>query len=316
MSKTDAAARTLAAAADTGTQPSPAATVAAPPRGSSAVARGPRAPRPGREPRASRQRGGAAASVPLTRRRWFLAVGGAILPLVLLAAWQFVTTTGLVPVSQLPSPEMVWLAAVDLAQRGLLGQYIAISTQRVLLGFAFGAAIGLALGAIVGLSRLGDVLLAPTLGALRAVPSLAWVPLLILWFKIGEESKIILIAIGAFFPVYTIVSAALRHVDRQLLEAARAFGLRGAPLFATVQLPAVVPSVLSALRLALAQAWLFLVAAELIASSMGLGFLLSDSGNTGRIDRIILAIILLALLGKLTDSIVGLFERWAVRRWA
>ncbi|HEX6366156.1 MAG TPA: ABC transporter permease [Agromyces sp.] len=260
--------------------------------------------------------GGAAASVPLTRRRWFLVVGGAILPLVLLAVWQFVTTTGIVPVSQLPSPEMVWLAAVDLAQRGLLGQYVAISTQRVLLGFAFGAAIGLALGAIVGLSRLGDILLAPTLGALRAVPSLAWVPLLILWFKIGEESKIILIAIGAFFPVYTIVSAALRHVDRQLLEAGRAFGLRGVPLFATVQLPAVVPSVLSALRLALAQAWLFLVAAELIASSMGLGFLLSDSGNTGRIDRIILAIILLAVLGKLTDSIVGLFERWAVRRWA
>jgi sulfonate transport system permease protein len=211
---------------------------------------------------------------------------------------------------------MVWLAAVDLAERGLLGQYIAISTQRVFLGFAAGAALGLLVGAIVGLSRLGDILLAPTLGALRAVPSLAWVPLLILWFKIGEESKIILIAIGAFFPVYTIVSAALRHVDRRLLEAGRAFGLRGVPLFATVQLPAVVPSVISALRLALAQAWLFLVAAELIASSMGLGFLLLDSGQNGRIDRIFLAIILLAVLGKLTDSIVGLFERWAIRRWA
>ena len=226
------------------------------------------------------------------------------------------STTGAVPVSQLPSPEMVWLAAVDLAQRGLLGLYVAISTQRVLIGFAFGAAIGLLLGAVVGLSRLGDILLAPTLGAIRAVPSLAWVPLLILWFKIGEESKIILIAIGAFFPVYTIVAAALRHVDRQLLEAGRAFGLRGVRLFTTVQLPAVVPSVLAGLRLALAQSWLFLVAAELIASSMGLGFLLLDSGQNGRIDRIILAIILLALLGKLTDSILGLVERWAVRRWA
>lgn len=258
----------------------------------------------------------AAASVPLTRRRSFVIVGGAIIPALLLLTWQFVSTSGLVPLSQLPSPEMVWLAAVDLAQRGLLGQYVAISTQRVLLGFTAGATIGLALGAVVGLSRLADVLLAPTLGAIRAVPSLAWIPLLILWFGIAEDSKIILIAIGAFFPVYTIVATALRHVDRQLLEAGRAFGRHGISLFATVQLPAVVPSVLSALRLALAQSWLFLVAAELIASSMGLGFLLLDSGQNGRIDRIFLAIILLAVLGKLTDALVGLFERWAIRRWA
>ena len=305
MTDTDAAAEPLVDTTGATARTSDGVTIVAGRSGASVVA-----------PPARGGRDDAAASAPLTRRRWFIVVGGAIIPVALLLIWQFVSTSGLVPVSQLPSPEMVWLAAVDLAQRGLLGQYIAISTQRVLIGFAFGATIGLAFGAVVGLSRLGDILLAPTLGAIRAVPSLAWVPLLILWFKIGEESKIILIAIGAFFPVYTIVAAALRHVDRQLLEAGRAFGLHGVRLFATVQLPAVVPSVLAALRLALAQSWLFLVAAELIASSMGLGFLLLDSGQNGRIDRIILAIILLALLGKLTDSIVGLFERWAVRRWA
>lgn len=308
---TDAAGRTIVDTAGAVTHTRPGATVVVGRYGSSAVespSRGERGP--------SRDGRAAAASVPLTRRRWFVIAGGAFIPVVLLVVWQVVSTSGLVPVSMLPTPEMVWLAAIDLAERGLLGLYIAISTQRVLIGFAIGAAIGLLLGAVVGLSRLGDILLAPTLGAIRAVPSLAWVPLLILWFKIGEESKIILIAIGAFFPVYTIVAAALRHVDRQLLEAARAFGLHGVQLFTTVQLPAVVPSVLSSLRLALAQSWLFLVAAELIASSMGLGFLLLDSGQNGRLDRIFLAIILLALLGKLTDSIVGLFERWAVRRWA
>ncbi|MFB2600317.1 ABC transporter permease [Herbiconiux sp. P17] len=249
-------------------------------------------------------------------RRWVVVVGGALLPIVILVVWQVVTATGIASTSQLPSPQMVWEAAVDLAERGLLWQYIAISTQRVVIGFLIGAALGLALGAVVGLSRFADILLAPTLGAIRAVPSLAWVPLLILWFKIGEESKIILITIGAFFPVYTTVAAALRHVDRQLVEAGRAFGYRGVRLFFTVQLPAVIPSVASGLRLALAQAWLFLVAAELIAASMGLGFLLSDSGNNGRIDRIFLAIILLALLGKLTDSLLALFERWAMRKWA
>lgn len=251
----------------------------------------------------------------LDRRGVRVAVGAA-LPVLLLVVWQVVSTSGLVPASMLPSPASVVEAGIDLAERGLLGLYAAISTQRVFIGFAFGASIGLALGAIVGLSRFGDLLLSPTLGALRTVPSLAWVPLLILWFKIGEDSKVILIAIGAFFPVYTIVAAALRHVDRHLLEVGRTFGLRGFGLFRTVQLPAVLPSVISGLRLALAQAWLFLVAAELIASSMGLGFLLVDSGNNGRIDRIFLAIILLALLGKLSDSILRLFETWALRRWA
>jgi sulfonate transport system permease protein len=250
----------------------------------------------------------------LTSRTWFVLLAGALLPAIVLAVWSIASAGG--SSATLPSPSDVWLAGVDLAQRGLLASDVAISVQRVLLGFGIGAGLGLSIGAVVGLSRVGDILLSPTLAALRAVPSLAWVPLLILWFKIGEDSKVILIAIGAFFPVYTTVSAALRHVDRQLVEAGRAFGLTGPRLFATVQLPAAIPSVISGLRLALAQAWLFLVAAELIASSMGLGFRLVDSQNNGRIDRIFFVIFLLAVLGKLTDSLVGLFERWVKRRWS
>lgn len=241
---------------------------------------------------------------------------GAILPLAILALWQIVSSLGIFTVGQLPSPELVFLSGVDLFQRGLLLPFIGISVQRVLVGFAIGATLGLIFGAIVGLARIWDYFFGSTFGAIRAVPSLAWVPLLLLWLKIGEESKITLIAIGAFFPVYTTVSAALRHVDKQLVEAGRAFGLSGFELFRTVQLPAVVPSVISGLRLALAQAWLFLVAAELIASSAGLGFLLLDSQNNGRTDRVILAIILLAVFGKSTDALLGLFEKWAIRRWA
>jgi len=154
-------------------------------------------------------------------------------------------------------------------------------------------------------------------GALRLTGGdLTATSLLILWMKIGEDSKITLILIGAFFPVFTTVSLALRHVDRNLVEAARAFGLKGVKLLTTVQLPAVVPAVFSGLRLALAQAWLFLVAAELIASSMGLGFLLTDSQNNGRTDRLLLAIVLLAVIGKITDALLGLAEKWAVKRWA
>jgi sulfonate transport system permease protein len=254
--------------------------------------------------------------------RWVIVVGrwggfaiGAILPVGILVAWQITTSLGWFTIVQLPSPAMVLRSAVELLDRGLLGQFVAVSTQRVIIGFAVGASLGLVLGAATGLARAWDAFFGSTLGAIRAVPSLAWVPLLILWLKIGETSKITLIAIGAFFPVYTTVSAALRHVDRQLVEAGRAYGLSGIRLFTTVQLPAILPSVISGLRLALAQSWLFLVAAELIASSAGLGFLLVDSQNNGRVDRILLAIVLLALLGKTTDAVLGVFERWAIRRW-
>ena len=252
----------------------------------------------------------------LTSRRGVIVLAGAALPLLILLVWQLSITLGLVSITQLPSPAMVFFAAIDLYQRGQLTLYIAISTQRVLIGFAIGASLGVVIGALVGLSRSANMFLSPTLGAIRAVPSLAWVPLLLLWLGFGEQSKITLVAIGAFFPVYTTVSLALRHVDKQLVEAGRAFGLGGIRLFASVQLPAVIPSVISGLRLALAQAWLFLVAAELLGASMGLGYLLSESGGNGRIDRIILAIILLAVIGKLTDAAVGLFEKWANTKWA
>ncbi len=241
---------------------------------------------------------------------------GLIVPAILLGAWQLNSVTGVFTAVQLPPPGAVAAAGVELLQRGELGVHVLISTQRVLLGFAAGAALGVAAGALLGLSRFADALLGPTIGAVRAVPSLAWVPLLILWIGINEDSKVTLILIGAFFPVFTTVSLALRHVDRNLVEAGRAFGLNGFRLLRTVQLPAIVPAVFSGLRLALAQSWLFLVAAELIAASMGLGWLLSDSQNNGRVDRIFLAIILLAVLGKTTDALLGLAQKWAVRRWA
>lgn len=259
--------------------------------------------------------GAAQVRTPLWSRTWVKVAGGFIVPVIIVAAWQFITATGLVPPYRLPGPWSVVAAGAELLERGELWLNIAISVQRVFIGFAVGSAIALAFAAVVGLSRAGGVLLAPTLVALRAVPSLAWVPLLILWLQVGEQSKITLIAIGAFFPVYTTVADALRHVDPHLVEAGRTFGLRGWSLFRTVQLPAVVPSVVSGLRLALAQAWLFLVAAELLGASMGLGWLLNDSQQTGRVDRILLAIVLLALLGTITNAILVFFERAVLKRW-
>ena len=249
------------------------------------------------------------------RSTWVRAGLGLILPLLLLGRWQLLSTNGTFSEVQLPRPLAVLQAGGQLLGSGELWTHIGISTQRVVVGFVIGSLLGLAVGALIGLSPWASALGSPLIGALRAVPSLAWVPLLLLWIGIGENSKVTLVAIGAFFPVFTTVSAALREVDRQLVEAARSFGFSGLRLLLTVQLPAVMPSVISGLRLALAQAWLFLVAAELLGSSMGLGFLLTDSQNNGRTDRLLLAIVLLAILGKLTDALLGLFERWAQARW-
>ena len=253
-----------------------------------------------------------------TAREWPLGVRialGAALPLALLGLWQLIAVLDVIPSYRLPSPATVVLAGVDLANRGELGLHIAISTQRVLLGFVIGSTIGLLVASFVGLSRLGRYLIAPGLGALRAIPSLAWVPLLILYMGINEDPKVTLVAIGAFFPVYTVVSNALRHVDPQLLEAGRAYGYTGVRLLALVQLPAAVPAVVSGLRLALSQSWLFLVAAELLGAAMGLGFLLVDSQHNGRLDRLFLTILLLGLLGLITDAIVGVLERYLLKRW-
>ncbi|WP_178945328.1 MULTISPECIES: ABC transporter permease [Micrococcaceae] len=251
----------------------------------------------------------------LPRNRWAVGALGLVLPLIMLLVWHLLSSTGVFSPIQLPTPSAVVDAGVELVQRHELWQHVGISTQRVILGFLIGSALGLVIGALIGLSHWTNVLAGPTVGAVRAVPSLAWVPLMLLWVGVGENSKVILVAIGAFFPVYTTVAGSLKHVDRQLIEAARSFGITGLRLFTTVQLPAVMPSVVSGLRLALAQAWLFLVAAELVGASMGLGFLLTDSQSNGRTDRLILAIILLAILGKITDALVGIFERWTQRRW-
>jgi sulfonate transport system permease protein len=265
----------------------------------------PRAPRDA-APRWGHRARGAAGSVVL----------GALVPVLFVLVWQILATSGEFSPSQLPTPGAVLAALGELVSRGELWQHIAISTQRVLLGFAAGAGFGLVLGGVVGLSRPVRALLAPSIQALRAVPSLAWVPLLLLWLGIGETPKIVLVAIGAFFPIYTTVSAALAHVDRHLVEVGRAYGRSGVRLFLQVQLPAIAPAALSGLRLGLAQGWLFLVAAELIASSIGLGFLLIDSQNTGRTDILLLAIVLLAVIGKVTDGLLGLAERRLLRRWS
>ena len=236
-----------------------------------------------------------------------------VVPAALLLLWQVVVELGVYSRGQLPAPLDVLRAARELQSIGLLLPNIWASVERVLIGFAWGSAIALLLGLAVGFSRTIEDLVAPTLQAVRAVPSLAWVPLFVLWFGIGEQPKLIMVALGAFFPIFTNLVAGVRQIDRKLIEVGRAYGLRGFGLVREVMLPASLPSLLTGLRLGLAQGWLFLVAAELLGASEGLGFLVVDASNTTRVDIVVLSIVLLALLGKISDWLLHLLERRLLR---
>ncbi len=234
-------------------------------------------------------------------------------PVSLLAAWVLATTVGGVKSYQLASPLDVAREIDDLVSRGLLWRHIFASAERVGLGFVIALLLAVGLGACVGLSRNVERLIDPTLHAIRAVPSLAWVPLLLLWLGIGETAKITLVAIGAFFPIYVNLVAGIHGVDRKLVEVAHVFGVRGAALAGRVVLPAAFPSMLVGARIGLTQAWLFLVAAELLASTRGLGFMLSEGQQIARTDEILVAILLLAFCGKLCESAMLALESRLLR---
>ena len=228
------------------------------------------------------------------------------LPLLLLGGAELAVRTGLVPANLMPPPSEVARTLAWLAENGL-GSHLAASTARVAIGFLAGAAA--LLGALVALGRRAAAALDPTLQALRAIPSLAWVPLLLLWFGIDELPKLVLIAIGAFFPVYTGVVSGFGGVDRKLVEVAQLYRLAPPALVRRVLLPAALPSILTGLRTGLSLAWMFMVAAELIAATRGLGYLLSDGRETSRADIVLAAIVLLAVLGKLSDMAMVALER-------
>jgi len=237
---------------------------------------------------------------------------GMALPLLLLIALEGSAALGWIPIHLLPPPSAIARTIATLASRDLLAQ-IAVSIARVTVGFALGALLAIAVGLLVGMQRRAEALLEPSLQALRAIPSLAWVPLLLLWLGIDETPKIVLIAIGAFFPVYTNLVAGIHGVDRKLLEVGTIHGLSAQALIRRIVLPAALPQLMTGLRNGMSLAWMFLVAAEMIAATKGVGYLLSDGRETSRPDIVLAAILILALLGKLSDSLLKRIENHQLR---
>ena len=239
---------------------------------------------------------------------WQRRLKGLALPLLIIVVLEIIVRIGWLPSYQMPAPSEIAVTLTDLAE-GALWKHIGASLIRVLLGFAIGASLALVFAAWVGLSREAEAYLEPMFAALRSIPSLAWVPLLLLWLGIDETSKIVLIAIGAFFPVYVNVVAAIRNIDRKLVEVGQMYHFGPAQLARRILLPAALPGLFTGLRSGMSLAWMFLVAAELIAATKGLGYLLTDGRETSRPDVVLASIIVLALLGKLSDGLLAALEK-------
>ena len=189
-------------------------------------------------------------------------------PLLILVGWQWLAARGTISPQILPSPLAVLRAGAHLAHTELWAD-ITVSSGRASAGFALGAGLGFALGMLNGLSRLSEETLDTTVHMARTVPHLALIPLVILWFGIGEETKIVLVALGVFFPIYLNTFHGVRAVDPGLVETGRVYGLGGLRLFREVILPAALPSILVGVRFALGVMWLALIVAETVAADSG-----------------------------------------------
>lgn len=239
----------------------------------------------------------------------FLGVGrhaavAVLVPVIGLLFWEIAVAAGWFSGRLMPPPSKVLATLWALAKSGELFTHIGISTTRVLFGFVLGTVTATAAGALTGYFGLARRLLDPSLQALRSIPSIAWVPLFILWFGIFEASKVALIAVGVFFPVYLGVSGAILSIDRKIVEVGRIFRLSGFALVRRIFLPAVFPAYVIALRSGLGLGWMFVVAAEFMGASEGLGYLLVDGQQLGKPDQIMAAIITFAVIGKATDSLL------------
>ena len=247
-------------------------------------------------------------------RRWYgdallATVRALILPLVILAIWSAATDGGLVPKYLLPSPRAVFAAFFDFliggrtstAYSGAFLVHFWASLQRVLAGFAIGVAAGVPLGIVLGYDRRLASFVEPTLQLLRAVPGICWLPLALIWFGIGNGASIFLIFLGSFYAVLISTIQGVKYVDPVLLRAARTLGASERGVLVTVVLPAAFPSIFSGIRIGLGYSWIYMVLGEFTGVNQGLGATLLQARDTLNTELIMALMIVIGLLGVLTD---------------
>ena len=244
-------------------------------------------------------------------RRWVAALA----PVALL----FIVWHVAVVVSQsliFPTPWQVIVGLVELARQGLLIKHVVASLFRVTYGYLLAAALAIPVGMLMGWFATAHTLLNPLVQGLRPISPIAWIPLAILWFGVGDLSPIFLIFLSSFFPMVVGTAAGVMTIDKKLLRAATNFEFTGFRLFRSVVLPAALPQIVIGMRIGLGVAWLVVVAAEMIAVNSGLGYLIIDSRNAGnRYDLVVAGMVTIGVIGFLLDGLMRRLERLDEVRW-
>jgi sulfonate transport system permease protein len=231
-----------------------------------------------------------------------------LIPALLVVIWEAAARIGVITPQVLPAPSSVLGTALDLARNGELFVHLGVSLLRAVAGFIIGGTIGLALGIMVGFSPLAQAIFDRSIQMVRAVPFLAMLPLVIVWFGVGEVAKIFLVALAVLFPIYINTILGIRQIDPKMMELAKVIGLNWPAVVRRIILPGAMPSILTGVRYALAHAWLALVIAETLATTKGIGFLAMDAREFLQTNVIVLTMIIYAIIGVVADALVRALE--------
>ncbi len=245
--------------------------------------------------------------------RWANMAASLALPVALIVLWELAVRRGWWPRTLIALPSEVFTDFLRLLGDGELVFHSYVSLRRLLIGFLLGSVLAVSLGAFVGLSRRAERVISPTLRLLAPIPVVAWIPLFIILFGIGEVNKVAIIALGTFFIIFFHTVEGIRGADRKLVEVAYVYNKTSLQLVTGVLLPSALPHILMGLRVALGLSWILLIVAEVIASAEGLGWLIWDSRNFSRADDMIVGMITVGILGKLSDTGVAALQSWLLR---
>lgn len=236
-----------------------------------------------------------------------------IIPLILIILWQTAANGGVINVQLFPSPAKIWQAFLKSIETGKLQENIFISMERVLIGYFYGAVLGVVVGVLLGLSKKAYRLFSFLLEILRPIPIIAWVPVLIMILGIGEISKIIVIMIGSFWSIFLNTYDGVRSVDSKYLEVADMFMKKRNETVFRVIIPAALPNIFTGLRIGVGSAWISVIGAELIASSAGLGYMISYSREMAQPANMYVSVFIIGVIGYLINVILKLVEKKALK---
>jgi len=249
------------------------------------------------------------------RSEWFYIGVSAVSVLVFFLIWQFTTSRGLINQVFLPAPKRVWQTFIELVQQGYKGQsllmHIAISMERLFIALSFAIVIGVPLGLLAGSSRLVRAIIDPFIEFYRPLPPLAYYTLIVLWFGIGDESKIILLFLNAFAPLLIGVIFSVQNIPIDRINGAKSLGAKGINLFISVIFRSCLPDILTSLRTAIGVAYATLVAAEMVAAVSGIGWMVLDASKYLRNDIVYVGVIIMGIIAIILDSLVRLLIRRA-----